>query len=322
MKLGFVVIGRNEGDRLVDCLTSIVATGCPVVYVDSGSTDDSLANAGKFGAEIVELDLSTPFTAARARNTGLKALVAGRPELVFVHFIDGDCTLASDWLERAFPFIESRADIAVVCGRRRERFPQASVYNALCEREWARPAGETKACGGDAIMRIEALQQVGGFRDELIAGEEPELCVRLRQHGWKIWRLDGAMTLHDAAMTRFTQWWRRMMRGGHAYGEVSLLHFRSAEGIWRKETARALLWGAVLPAAILLGGLFDQVVLAGFLVYPLQIARIAWREGWRKPASWQYAAFMTIAKFAEAFGIIRFYVLTALHARSGLIEYK
>jgi GT2 family glycosyltransferase len=322
MNLGFVVIGRNEGQRLVDCLTSISRTGCPVVYVDSGSTDRSLANADGLGAEIVELDMATPFTAARARNAGMKALLSARPDLTFVHFIDGDCALAPDWLDKGYQFISSRPDVAIVCGRRQERFPDASVYNRLCQREWTRPAGETTACGGDAIARVDAVRQVGGFRETLIAGEEPELCIRLRQNGWKIWRLDAVMTLHDAAMTRFAQWWRRMVRGGHAFGEVSRLHFRSAQGIWARETARALVWGLILPLVIIVLGLIKPVFLAGFLVYPLQIARIALRDGASGTGSWTFAALMTLAKFAEAYGIVRYYLLSIFRSRSGIIEYK
>jgi len=322
MSIGFVVIGRNEGKRLVACLQSVAATGWPVVYVDSGSTDGSIANAESLGASVVRLDLGEPFTAARARNAGLDALTAARPETQFVCFIDGDCVLVADWLENAYVFMQSNQDIAIVCGRRRERRPDASVYNALCEREWARPAGETRACGGDCLARIDALRSVGGFREGLIAGEEPELCVRLRQRGWKIWRLDADMTLHDAAMNRFRQWWRRMVRGGHAYGEVSLLHFGTAEAIWEREAARALAWGLVLPAAIVVLAFVSPWFLAGLLAYPAQVFRLAVREGWQSRESWTYAWFMTLAKFAESYGILRYYLLRLFNARSGLIEYK
>jgi len=322
MKLGFVVIGRNEGDRLVDCLTSISKTGCPVVYVDSGSADRSVANADGLGAQIVELDMATPFTAARARNAGMKALLSARPDVMFIHFIDGDCALSPNWLDKGYDFISSRPDVAIACGRRQERFPDASVYNNLCQREWTQSVGETTACGGDAIARVEALQQVGGFRESLIAGEEPELCVRLRKKGWRIWRLDAVMTLHDAAMSRFAQWWRRMIRGGHAFGEVSRLHFRSAKGIWIRETVRALVWGLVLPLVIIMLGLANPLLFAGFLVYPLQIARIAAREGWSSMDSWKFAVLMTLAKFAEAYGIVRYYLLMVFRSRSGIIEYK
>ena len=322
MDLGFVVIGRNEGDRLVACLSSIAEADCPIVYVDSGSTDQSVVNARRSGAMIVELDLSKGFTAARARNAGFDALVAANPDLGLVHFMDGDCTLAPDWLNEAVAFMAARSDVAVVCGRRQEQFPDASVYNWLCEREWNRPPGKISACGGDALMRIGAFRQVGRFRDDLIAGEEPELCVRLRQSGWLIWRLDMVMTRHDASMSRFAQWWRRMIRGGHAYAEISSLHSAAEHGIWFRETARALFWGLFLPLAIIAGGLINVWLFAGLLLYPVQIARIAGREKWRTSDSWRFALFMVLAKFAEAYGIVRFYILRSLQTRSKIIEYK
>ena len=40
-QLGIVTIGRNEGERLRRCLSSVVGRGMPVVYVDSDSTDGS-----------------------------------------------------------------------------------------------------------------------------------------------------------------------------------------------------------------------------------------------------------------------------------------
>ena len=66
MSIGVVAIGRNEGDRLRVCLTSALRDSNHVVYVDSGSTDGSVAMVRELGATVVELDLSIPFTAARA----------------------------------------------------------------------------------------------------------------------------------------------------------------------------------------------------------------------------------------------------------------
>jgi len=102
----------------------------------------------------------------------------------------------------------------VVCGCCRERFPDRSIFNMLCDIEWDTPVGEANACGGDAMMRADAFGQANGYRDDLIAGEEPEICVRLRAVGWKIWRLGEEMTLHDAVMTRFSQWWNRTKLSG------------------------------------------------------------------------------------------------------------
>lgn len=196
-QIGVVAIGRNEGNRLKECLLSVLGEGITVVYVDSGSTDGSVALARSLNVHVVELDLSIGFTAARARNAGFEHLLQVNPSIEFVQFVDGDCRVVQGWLQRAANEMVAHPEVVVVCGRRREEFPQNSIYNRLCDIEWDTPVGEAKACGGDAMMRVSALKQVGGFNPSLIAGEEPELCVRLRQNGGKIMRINAEMTCHS-----------------------------------------------------------------------------------------------------------------------------
>jgi glycosyltransferase involved in cell wall biosynthesis len=74
-----IAIGRNEGERLVRCFASLQGRVGLIVYVDSGSTDGSVAAAQDSGAEVVALDLSVPFTAARARNAGLARVLELAP---------------------------------------------------------------------------------------------------------------------------------------------------------------------------------------------------------------------------------------------------
>lgn len=317
-----VAIGRNEGERLRACLAALQGTVGGVVYVDSGSTDDSLDLARQAGAEVVRLDTRLPFTAARARNAGLAAARAARPHARYVQFIDGDCALRAGWIATARAFLEATPRAAVACGRRRERFPEASVYNRLCDREWDTPPGRARACGGDALMRLEALAEVGGYRDALIAGEEPELCLRLRARGWEIWRLDAEMTWHDAAITRFGQWWRRARRGGFAFAAGAALHGAPPERHWVAETSRAILWGAVLPAVTLLGALVTPWALGLLLVWPLQILRLARRGGLGRRAAWEQAVFTTLARLPEAQGALEFHLGRLLKRRATLIEYK
>jgi GT2 family glycosyltransferase len=319
---GVVVIGRNEGKRLIDCLTAIAPKTIFTVYVDSGSTDDSVAAAERLGATVVKLDVAQPFTAARARNEGFAALKARRGDIRFVQFVDGDCELDAGWVATALDFFARRDDIAVVCGRRRERHPEMSVYNWLCDMEWDTPIGETTACGGDSLVRTEAFEAIGGFRSQLIAGEEPEFCLRLRESNWKIWRLDAEMTRHDAAITRFGQWWRRAVRSGYAYAEVFQLHAHSPAAIWKREVVRASFWGGFVPIAILLCALVKPIAIALVLVYPLQICRIALRRGPMTPGSWAYALFITLAKFAEFQGIMKFLWRRRHGQPVALIEYK
>ncbi|MCP1501148.1 glycosyltransferase involved in cell wall biosynthesis [Pseudomonas migulae] len=321
--MGVIVIGRNEGLRLERCLVSLVGAAEQVVYVDSGSTDDSVQMAKALGVEVVELDMSIPFTAARARNEGFARLQRLLPAIRYVQFVDGDCEVVEGWLTRAQAFLDGRPEVAVVCGRRRERFPQRSIYNLLCDLEWDTPVGEAKACGGDALMRADAFSEACGFRADLIAGEEPELCVRLRANGWKVWRLAEEMTLHDAAMTRFGQWWRRTLRGGHAFAEGAFLHGAAPEKHWLRESRRAWFWGLGVPLATVIAMLMvGWSGLLLLLVYPLQVVRLA-RRGDRSPReNWLLALFLVLGKFPEMLGQAKFLLNRFGTGKTALIEYK
>jgi GT2 family glycosyltransferase len=315
-----VVIGRNEGARLVACLASLKGQVRRVVYVDSGSTDGSIAAARAAGAMVVALDMAQPFTAARARNAGLAALAADPPDLV--QLIDGDCTLDPAWIATATAFLAAHPEVTVVCGRRRERCPAASVWNRLADREWNTPIGPARACGGDAVMRYAAVMAVGGYRDSLIAGEEPELCLRLIRAGGQVWRLDAEMTLHDAAMTRMAQWWRRTRRAGHAFAEGAALHGAGPERHWVAETRRALVWGAGVPAVAVVAGLAHPAGLAVLLAWPLQVLRLGLRWRHEGRAGWEAALFSVLGKLAEAQGILGFHLGRLRGRRAALIEYK
>src|SRR2546428_105430 len=177
-EVGVIAIGRNEGERLRRCLASVVGRGLLVVYVDSNSTDGSTELARSTGADVVDLDMSLPFSAARARNAGFERMMRTAPAVKYVQFVDGDCEVAEGWIDRAKRELENRPEVAVVCGRRRERFPEASIYNRLADLEWDTPVGEAESCGGDAMMRVGAFRAAGGVDPDVAAAEEPGLCPR------------------------------------------------------------------------------------------------------------------------------------------------
>jgi glycosyltransferase involved in cell wall biosynthesis len=296
------------------------------VYVDSGSTDGSPDLARSLGAEVFALDLSVPFTAARARNAGFDRLLEVAPAVEYVQFVDGDCEVDATWVPTATAELDARPDVAVVCGRRRERFPEGTVYNRLCDLEWDGPAGETLACGGDALVRVSALQAAGGYRPDLIAGEEPELCVRLRAGGGKVVRLAAEMTLHDAAMTRFGQWWRRNVRAGHAFAQVSRLHARSPFGIWKREARSNWFWGLAVPILAVVGAPFtlglSLLLLLGYPVLYWKVVRGRRRVGDDPRTARLYARYCVLSKFAQAGGQLRYWRNRLLGRTNELIEYK
>ncbi|MFO7177321.1 MAG: glycosyltransferase family A protein [Pseudomonadota bacterium] len=301
MALGLVAIGRNEGERLERCLASALEQVDHVVYVDSGSTDDSVARSWALGADVVELDARLPFTAARARNAGFARLKERVADLEFVQFVDGDCELHPTWIRRALATMRERPDAAIVCGRRRERYPERSVYNHLCDIEWATPVGEASECGGDFLVRASAFEEVSGFRPELIAGEEPDLCHRLRQRGYRILRIEHEMTLHDSAMSRFSQWWRRNVRSGHASAEAFHLRGSVKDPRSLKPVVSNFVWA--LPAA-----------------WPLW--PVLWWRVFRRAHDPTFATFIVLGKLPHFQGQLQYWLDRARGTTSGLVEYK
>lgn len=331
MTIGVVVIGRNEGERLKACLKSVTHLS-ERVYVDSGSSDGSIDWARSQGVMVVDLAMPPGFTAARARNAGFQALLSRTPGLRFVQMLDGDCELAPQWVDAAINYLTHSPEVAVVFGQLRERNPKASLYNRLCATEWSGPAGLVASCGGIAMFRAEALGAAGGYTDSMIAGEEPDLCFRMRGVGWRVVRIDEEMALHDAAMTRFSQYWRRAERGGHAFAELTHRHGWHGEPKWRRQILSIGFWAGALPFAIagfaalaIFAHIGGAIVAAGLLLlYPFQVARLARRDrrrmGGRDAAAG--AILLMIGKFAQLRGIMRYWRNQRSGRASGLIEYK
>ena len=325
-KTGVVVIGRNEGERLKRSLRSIVSRADRVVYVDSGSTDGSVEYARSVQVNVVRLDMRMPFSAGRARNEGFFFLREKYPYLEYIQFIDGDCELDREWLALGVVFLKKNKDCAVAAGRRKEKFPQASVYNLLCDIEWNTPIGQAASCGGDFVVRCAAFEQVGGFNPVVVAGEEPDLCYRLRQHNWTIFRLDHAMTLHDAAITKFSQWWKRAVRSGHAYAQGYMLHRKDGRGYYRKPFMQAWFWAFIFPASVVMAALFINKLFFLFsLAYLAQFVKITFYTYKRLSNMKQaviYGFFTVIAKFAQLVGQVIFLKRSLLKKGYSIFEYN
>lgn len=319
--LAAVAIGRNEGVRLHRCLETLKRQIPLVVYVDSGSTDGSVEHARSLGAHVVELDMATPFTAARARNAGLAAARRLREGLRWVQFVDGDCELVEGWIPAALDALSADAQLAVVCGRRREKAPQATPYNALCDIEWDTPVGPATACGGDALFRVAAFEKVGGFNESLIAGEEPELCFRLRQAGFRILRIAHDMTLHDADMRSFAQWWKRTQRAGHAFAEHAWLHGRHPERLGVRQTGSNVAWTGAAALSLAVPPLAPVAAAAASLLAHRIFKRQ--RAAGRGPReAWLYTASCLGGKIPQTLGAAQLLWRRMRGQASTLIEYK
>lgn len=326
--VGFVVIGRNEGDRLKASLRAIqtLCPSSPVVYVDSGSTDESVSFAQSIEMDVVELDMSIPFTAARARNAGFKKLLTDHPDLLYAQFLDGDCEMHEGWIETAISVLSADDDVGVVSGRRLEKFPEASVFNTLMDIEWNTPVGETLAVPGDMCVKVEVFEKIGGFTENIIAAEDDDLCLRARRAGYKIFRLDANMSGHDANLMRIGQWYKRSKRCGHGYANINHIHGNGPDKYFRRQLASTFLWGGAVPLTFLFGLVFMPVLAALiFLGYIAFIARTVKRRlglGDSFNVARAYGFLIYTGKVPELFGAVQYWKNHLLSRKHQLIEYK
>lgn len=343
-EIGVVVIGRNEGERLKRCISSLQSQHAgPIIYVDSGSTDGSVGYAISVGAAVVELDMTAPFTMARARNAGLMYLSDHNPDCRYIQFVDGDCEVACGWIAKAHVYLTEHEQVVGVCGKRVERFPEASIYNQLIDMEWQAVAGQVEACGGDAMYPIDPLLMVDGFNETMIAGEEGELGRRLTATGLSIVRLNEPMTTHDANMVKVSQWWMRAVRCGHAYAQsYDIQRHNTVQGktcYKRRQVLNSLFYGAALPVLFLsltclllvtnlpsLSVIFIYSAML-FLVsmYVRMIQKTAASRmslGNSSKQIFLYAYFIALAKLPEAQGVFKYYINKLFGKTAKIIEYR
>ena len=317
-----VIIGRNEGERLVKALASVTPQVRRVVYVDSGSTDQSVLHAQDAGAMVVALDMTTPFTAARARNAGFAAIKEHGQLPDAVQFVDGDCAILPNWISAGSDHMSAHDDVALVVGQKSELNRDLTVFNQMSDVEWKRPAGDIDACSGNMMIRTSAFEEIGGFDPNVIAAEDDELCTRLRKASWRLVRIPVPMAQHDGGHMRFSQWWKRAERTGHGFAQVGHMH----ADYFVRERQRAWVYGCILPLLAIVGAFGSFIVPILVLgVYAMSYTRTMRgleADGLPRGEAMRHAVFLTLSKFPNVIGMIRYHWRRLNNAQMRIIEYK
>ena len=304
-EVGIVVIGRNEGSRLVACLQSLKNITLPIIYVDSDSSDNSMEVAKNYGIQSFSLPSHPFLNAARARNAGCKLLIEKYPQLQFIQFVDGDTALEPDWLQSGFNYLHHNSDVAIVEGMLREKDKNSSIYKRFFALEWLHPKGFIAGCGGNFMIRKEALIEIHGFNEEIIGGEDSELCFRLRNQGWQIFNLGIPMGIHDSGISSLLPLMKRMRRAGYCFQQISCLHEDQSERLFYKENISNWIYGGLIPLLIcflaVTKGPWSFLLLA---VYPFLFLKIYLHlsKEWSFSDRVIYSVFCVLSKFPGFLG--------------------
>jgi cellulose synthase/poly-beta-1,6-N-acetylglucosamine synthase-like glycosyltransferase len=224
--------------------------------------------------------------------------------------MDADTILDPMWFQKALPALMDNT--IAVCGHRRERFPEKNIYHMLTDMEWHYEVGPCRYFGGEVLIKREALEKTGGFDENLVAGEDPELSYRIRQHGWQIMRMDIPMTTHDIHMTTFRQYLKRAYRSGHAYAEIGTRFMKNREKLWLRELIR-ISAKALIPVLLILAGILLDYPWVGIILGALTLCKPflrlprlkqTFKTSWKKALL--YVCHSIIVVYPQFWGVLRY----------------
>lgn len=184
VQLSVCIIGRNEGRHLAACAASLrqlAALGIryETVFVDSASTDDSVAIARAHFGKVICLSASQFLNAGAARHVGTNHCTG-----TWILYMDGDMELCPESLPVIDELIRSGRQHAGACAYTENVFPDGT--RNLIEFKGNLPGKPCRMIGGTSILPRSDVIAVGNWACSLFAYEESELYSRLLAHGVEV----------------------------------------------------------------------------------------------------------------------------------------
>ncbi|SPP99530.1 putative Glycosyl transferase family 2 [Candidatus Sulfobium mesophilum] len=270
--ISIVIPARNEARCIDRCLGAIrnvktLDAEIEIVVVDNNSTDSTAAISKKFGATVVT---KKEGTIGSLRNAGA-AVSRGQ----FIAFLDADCIVPADWIEKALVFLAN--DRRTVVGFRMT-IPSDANWVAQCwdslfskrditaEVEWL-PSG-------NMIMARDAFLLIGGFDENLETNEDCDFCFRLRKLGFRMLSCADTSVVHLRPPHTLGQVFRKELWHGKEVFRVFVGDVVRSKNfnILRRKNSKIVLY-ALCNLAFILAFLISLVVAFSMkILLPLGIA--------------------------------------------------
>ncbi|MFW5879979.1 MAG: glycosyltransferase, partial [bacterium] len=249
--VSIVVIGFNEAENLDKTFRAVKNMNYPgnlieTIYVDSGSTDNSVFIAKKYTDKVfIEDKFPSP---GRNRNRGLL-----EAQYDIVHFIDGDVIIHTDYLKNIVPLFEKKAVHAIV-GQLDEQNP--TIYNRLAAlSNVEKKEGYTKFTSTGATYLRSALLSVDGYDERIRRGQESELGERFRKAGYRIWCTRHKMGSHNFGVNSLWDYLKKYELNATSMFQLALLkgdsfYIKSARKKILKQVVKLVVFAIIVGLSI------------------------------------------------------------------------
>jgi glycosyltransferase involved in cell wall biosynthesis len=218
-----VVVPVLNGMRFLPItLPSLLAAGRRVggielIYVDNGSTDGSREFLQSVESKGLKTHVMEGGTIAGMRNWG-----ARQSRGTYLSFIDSDCSVPENYFEEAIDVLRSTGAAATGCEIHIPEQPHwlEAAWHDL--HYFGRDRFVPYLNSGNFFVSRSAFQAVGGFREDMVTGEDAEIGQRLVLAGHRIFASPRVKAIHLGNPKSIREFYRRnVWHGLGMFGTVS-----------------------------------------------------------------------------------------------------
>jgi glycosyltransferase involved in cell wall biosynthesis len=194
--ISFVVPVLNSKSYLAQCLDSVVGAirhhgAAELIVVDNGSTDGSYEMLLSQYGTVARVERIEEVTISAVRNFGAR-FATGK----YLAFIDSDCVVPNDYVDRVVQTFESVKASATGC---MVGLPPSPHW---IEKTWQELHEHTTdgyvrfINSANFVVKRDVFEQTAGFDESLITGEDAEYCQRLDGLGFKVYESHSVCIAH------------------------------------------------------------------------------------------------------------------------------